>query len=421
MMRRKLRGASSFGYGFVAQGCSSARNFGLVVVAGHVIGSSGVGTMFVGFSTYLLLLSLERALVTDPLVATSSARDPTERQSSARFAITLVFIAAIPTSVSLTAIGIALPAKFGLGMLLFAPWIGAALIQELGRSILFRDRRGPSVAISDATWLVTMLATAPIAFVTRSDWAVIGCWGAGALTGAAVVLVQLRWRPSSWAYALMWWKAEARQFGQWLGMHSVLDSAASYTCVFALVGILGASDYGGLRAVQSVFTPLTLIGPAIALPGFPLVSRVIGSSARHALAIAGRLAGVITLVTGVYVVVFWSFPSLLAFSFGPEFVDFQSIIAPIGVGQLLAAPAFGLVLFLKAAQRGRTIFALGTLNAFLSLTFSITLGFFFGLSGAAWSGAAVGALGGIALIAVLRRSMRSHNASASLAPRVQVT
>src|SRR2546423_143063 len=178
-----LRAAASVRYGLVAQICSSATNFGLVVIAGHVLGPSGVGTIFVGFPAYLLLLGLQRGLVGEPLVVRTSGDSPAGRAIRARFALTFTLAAALPAAAILAGIGLVLPARFGRGMLLFAPFLVPALIQDLGRSIVFRDRSGSSTALSDATWLFAMVAAAPVAFEVGSDWAVVGCWGVGAAAG----------------------------------------------------------------------------------------------------------------------------------------------------------------------------------------------------------------------------------------------
>ena len=88
-------------------------------------------------------------------------------------------------------------------------------------------------------------------------------------------------------------------------------------------------------------------------------------------------------MTGAYVVALYAIPDVLVFFFGQDFAEFRSIIIPIGLGQLLAAPAFGFTLYLKAAQRGRTLLWLGTLNAVVYLVLTVAPGSAFGLSGAA--------------------------------------
>lgn len=411
-LRRLTAGVSrttdTFSYGFVAQSCSAATNFALMVIAARVLGPAGLGTIAVGFAAYLLLLGFARGLVTNPLIANSAALDPSERAETARFALTVTLAGGLPAAAVLAGAGAVLPAQYGRGILLFAPWLVPTLVQDLGRSIVFRDRRGKSTALSDATWLLTMAVFAPVAFTTGSEWAVVGCWGLGAVAGAAVALRQIRCLPAPLGRALRWWRSEAWPFGRWLLLSATLYGVASYTTVLALAGILGVTDFGGFRAVQSVFGPLTLIGPAIALPGLPLIARAAASSPRRALAITWQLAGVVTLVTLVYLVVVYTFPGLLPFLFGRGFARFRSIMVPVGIAQLLAAPGSCLALYLMARQRGRTLTWVGTLNVFLALALSIVFAASFGLKGAAWAGVVASALGTMVLFVAIRRPHESR-------------
>jgi len=404
ILERFVRNAPSLGYGLLAQTFSAATNFGLVVIAGRVLGASGLGTVLIGFGAYILLLGFLRALVTEPLVASSSRREPSGKVSSAHAALTLAVATSVAAAGLLATIGAVLPYEIGHGMLLFAPWLAPALIQDLGRSIVFRDRTTGSAVFSDATWLATMAAAAPLAFAWGSDWAVVACWGVGAASGAGVALGQVRWRPIPLGRAAAWWKLHARRLARWLGVQSLLYNVVSYATVLLLAGILGSSDYGGLRAVQSVFAPLSLLGPALALPGLPLVSRLFVDARRQALRVAAELAGLITAVTAIYVIALYAVPDVLTFLFGQQFGEFRSIIVPIGLGQLLVAPAFGFTLYLKAAQRGRTLLWLGTLNAVVYLVLSVTLGAAFGLDGAAWGAVGMGVASVAGLMFVFRPS-----------------
>ena len=221
-------------------------------------------------SAFLLLLGFERGLLTTPFIANSATRETSEQSSSARYALTIALMGALVAAVALAVLGVLVPATLGQGLLLFAPWLLPAFVQELGRYVLFRDGHGRNAAVAGATWLAVMAATAPIAFVTGSEWAVTGCWGVGAVASVAVVTWKLRWTPAPIAQALAWWRREVWPFGRWILVSGLAYAAASYGAVLALAAILGTSDYGGLRATESLFAPLTLIAPAIALPGLPL-------------------------------------------------------------------------------------------------------------------------------------------------------
>jgi O-antigen/teichoic acid export membrane protein len=397
----------SFGFGFASQTCSAATNFGLVVLAAHVIGPSGVGIVTVGFAAYLVVLGLVRGLVSNPLVARTAAANPIERVETARFAMSLTAVTTLVASSALAGAGAALPGEIGQGILAFAPWLIPGVLLDLGRSILFRDGRGRDALFADGTSLLTMAAMAPIALAIRSVWSVTACWGAGALMGTAVILVAVRWRPSSLIHSFHWWKSVAWPFGRWMLMAGILYNAASYASVLALSGILGSRQFGGLRAVQSVFAPLTLIGPAIALPGLPLISQAAVDSPRRAFGIACRLAVLATFVTGAYLGVVYALPDVLSFVFGDEFGEFQSIMVPIGIAQLLMAPASALMLLLIGQQRGRTLLWVGTLNACLLTGCSVLLASIFGLTGAAW-GAVAGTALGLLVVVIAVRSGTGH-------------
>jgi len=267
--------------------------------------------------------------------------------------------------------------------------------------ILFRDQRGRSAVALDATWLLTMIALAPVAFATGAMWAVSAVWGAGALASAFLGITKIGWRPSHFAPALEWWRTEASRLGRWLGFGSVLYSLVSYTSVLSVAGILGARDYGGLRAIHSLFAPLTMLAPAVSLPGLPLVSRRLAESTRRAVVASLKIGGFVTIVTVVYLAIVALSPGLLGVLFGPGFADFDSIILPVGLAQIVAAPALGLTLLLKAQQRGRALFSISILSITLSLVATVSAALLWGLDGAVWGGVVSAAVATTALAIVV--------------------
>jgi hypothetical protein len=108
----------------------------------------------------------------------------------------------------------------------------------------------------------------------------------------------------------------------------------------------------------------------------------------------------------MYVLCLYAVPSALGIFFGHGFNDFRTIIVPIGLGQVLAAPAYGLTLFLKAQQRGGTLLWLGTLNAVVYLVSTVALAAAFGLSGAAWGAVGTGVVSLLALAFTFRPLVR---------------
>ena len=91
-------------------------------------------------------------------------------------------------------------------------------------------------------------------------------------------------------------------------------------------------------------------------------------------------------MTAAYFAVAYGFQGTLGVLFGDTFVKFRSIVLPIGLAQILIAPAYGFTLLLTAQRRGRALLLVGSILPATRLLFGVTLGLLFGLQGAAWGG-----------------------------------
>ena len=390
----------NFVWGFVSQGSSSLTNLALSVVAARQLGPSGLGSVFVGFTYYLLALGFQRALVNEPLVAGTSAIDMVERKLATKCALTVSMIWAIGTGLLLVVIGLAFQQSMGTGLLAFAPWIIPALIQDLWRAVLFRDGRGSAGALNDAVWLAAMGCTLPIALTTRSTWLVVSWWGFGALAGMAVGIIQNRISPRSPATALGWWWRNSWPLAKWLAAGGIVYMLGPLLLVFLLAIVLGTRPLGGLRAVQSLFAPLSLLAPAIALPGLPALSRRAARSLHEARALAVQLAMVLPVVTAAYVAIAsLGNGQLLSLVFGESFNGYTALIVPVGVGQILLAATISFNLLLKAENRGRSLFVGGAVSSVSMLILGLGLGAAYGVVGAAWGTTLGSAAGSIVLVA----------------------
>jgi hypothetical protein len=109
--------------------------------------------VYVGFSAYFITVTMQRALVTGPLVVLSARDAPEERAASAQRALALVMGGAAVSAAILLVLGLFLPSVFGNGLLLFVPWLMGALLQDFWRALLFRYGRGVAAALNDACGL----------------------------------------------------------------------------------------------------------------------------------------------------------------------------------------------------------------------------------------------------------------------------
>jgi O-antigen/teichoic acid export membrane protein len=395
-----------FVWGFVSQGASSVTNFGLSLLAGIFLGPQGLGVVFIGFTAYLLALGFQRSLFTDPLIATSSSSEAAHRTADSRAALSGCLLWASGACIAFVSIGIGVGGDVGGGLLAFAPWILPALIQDFWRAVLFRDGRDRAGAFNDVTWMITMAAATPIALLHPTEWTIVACWGIGAIVSTLLGFRQTLFLPERLATARRWWRSKGWPLGRWLATESFVYVLGAQGLVILLVPIVGTDALGGLRAVQTIFAPLSLLAPALYLPAFPYLSRTVGEFQTQAGAFATRLGAVAAILTGLYVLGAAAIGSvLLGLVFGDAFTQFTSLIWPVGLGELAVAGTLGFSMLIKAERRGRAILFCRSIGSLSALVFTVSLAFVSGIEGAAWGmtlGAALGAAA-VAIAANVRR------------------
>jgi O-antigen/teichoic acid export membrane protein len=404
-----LKRSQGYVWGFVDQAFSSATNFGLTLLTGRALGPGGLGVVVIGLSGYLLALGLQRALLTTPLVSSSAALSSENRSLAIRRGLTMELLGALGATLILFLLGLLFPGDAGRGFLIIAPWLLPALVQDFWRTVLFQERRARAAAVNDASWAMVMLLTAPLAWMSGTDWAIVGCWGLGALAGALLGFAQTRSRPTPPRPAISWWRARLWPFGRWLGVEGMIYAVTSTATVFLLNGLLGAKSLGGLRAAQTLFAPLSLILPAISLPGLPAITRALAVSPRAALGLASRLSVLVAALAAFYVaaMVLVGGP-LITYVFGASFDAFTNLAVPIGTWQLVGALGAGFGLFLTAQQRGRDLLAILVVGSATSIAFVSFLAWTSGVMGAAW-GFTIGAVSATAFTVAL--TLRSYGLS----------
>lgn len=387
-------------WGFADQTFSSATNFALAVIAGRALGPSGLGTVTIGFSVYLIALGLQRRLLTEPLLVGAADADVGIRERAARHGVTVALFAGAVATATALVLSRLLPGFGGRGVWLMVPWVLPALVQDFYRNVLFRDRRAMAAAVNDLVWLVAMLAMVPFAWANASDTAVMAAWGIGAVAATLLGCAQTRILPAGVRSSIAWWRADAWPFGKWNAGAGIVANLGGNLGSWVVAAILGSAALGGLRSAQSVFAPLTLITPAVTLPGLPAVAR----ASKRGFLEARRLALILSAVAFAATLVFVAFLALggwriLPFLFGDSFSRFRGLIWPIATGQLFVAAGVGMLVLIKAQRRGRVLFVNRAISAGISIVLVTILAWSFGLIGAAWGTAAAG-IASTAILAV---------------------
>jgi len=345
-------------WGMVDQGLSSVSYLGLSVVAARALGSRGLGILAVGFSAYLFTLAAQRAFVTDPLTVHIAALPAGGVRSALGRGFATALAGGVLLTVTVALIGWGTGGAFGRGILVFAPWLLPALLQDFCRAALFRADRGAAAACNDGVWVGVMAFVLVLGWGSSSEWTIVTAWGAGAGAGAILGLFQLSMGVPRCSGTRAWWWREIVPLGRWLALESMCIASVGVLVPVIVVSSLGAAAVGGLRAVDAIFAPMTLVGQGLELPWLPELARSWTKSHYRARRQAATVSGIAVVLIVPYLMVVVVFRSdLLAAVFGPAFRSFSDLVAPGAVTQLIFASAIGFFVLLKASRRGRARFA----------------------------------------------------------------
>ncbi len=398
-----------FAWAFVGQGFSSASNFTLTVLAGRLLGPRDLGIIVIGFAAYQLIAGLQRAIVTQPVVAHASPLPRAEREWFARSGLTINLGSGAIAAALMSLIGLGLGGNVGQGLLIFAPWVLIGLLQEFWKTILFQEGRGAAGAASDCVRFAVMLMTLPVAVAWKHDYVVVGVWGLGGTVGLAVCIARLPLWPERFQSASAAWRRRAWELGRWLGAREVVYQLLTYTMVLLLAAIIGTRNLGGLRSAEALFSPFSLIAAALVLPSLPLLSRATSVSHDRARRLAFRISRLAVGFGLAYFALMALIGSwLLVTLFGQSFSPFTSLVWPMAAAQVFLAAGSSFTILLSAEKRGRASFAAGVAGAAATVICAATLAAAYGVKGAAWgmaTGAAVASVT-VVYLAIARRRVR---------------
>jgi O-antigen/teichoic acid export membrane protein len=377
----RVRGVA---WAFVDQSFSSLTNFALVLITGRLLGPANLGVVAIGFAAYLLALILYRAIVTTPLVVLPGSARQAEAVTRRGLGVTLLLSAG--TASAFVGLGIAIPGDIGKGLLLFSPWIAPSLIQDAWRTILFRDARGSAAALNDAAWLLTMAVATPAVLAWPSTFSAVSWWGCGAVVGTILGFFQTGYMPDVSRKAWEWWRRDMWPLGKWLAVDRVVMNVGTQLPIVLAGGFLAPRAVGGFRAIQSLFAPLSLLGPTVTLPGLPALERSLRASTAAGWKTSTKIGGLVTLATIAYIAAIFTLgPRLVSYVFGPAFATYRTLAFPVAFGQVFLALGTGVALLLQANKTPRPLILARTFGSVVMLSGTWILGHRAGISGVAWS------------------------------------
>ncbi len=379
-----------FGVTTADQCVSSLSNFVVGVGVARLSGVAGFGAYSLVYTGWLILASVHRAVVTDPMAISNDLRTPNSREHL-RLGLAAELHLGIAAGVIFAIIGLVLLTigqyAFGICFLGLAPWLPCLVAQDYWRWASFMKSRPQSALSNDTVFVVVQLsAFAGLYFATRSHSPLVPvfAWGLGATAGAAFGLLQFSVTPSLRGgigrLRLRW------SISKWLLATTGAVQATAQSTPIITGALLGPAGVGGLKSAMTLVTgPSMVLIQAGGSVGLPEASRELKEKGWPGLRTVARvvtLAGLAS-VAAVTIVVFLFGQQLLEFLYGPEFGQFATIADILAVGYLFSTLNIGPILCMKATRQVHRMVPVAVVSLVVSTIAIVVLAPRYGVTGAA--------------------------------------
>ncbi len=414
-LRARWRGstASRASITMVDQCVASASNFAVGVVVARISGPAGLGAFALAYTCWILLTTMHRSLITDPMAILGDMRGEQRDEFVRRgFAadVTLGLTAACFFAVLGTVLLLVGEPTFGTGMLAVAPWIVVLDLQDYWRWIGFMQGTPKKSLHNDLLFNTVQALAFAVVLLTgqHSVFAVVSAWGLGAAAAALYGLRQFSVRPSihgGLAFLRSRWATS-----RWLASERAASWGATQLYLIVAGALLGPAAFGGLKAAQGL-----VIGPTIVVInaggsfGLPEASRQLDERGWKGMAKVARFvtgAGVVAAtVCGIAVLV--AAPALLRLLYGPQFVTYAASARIFAIAMVVSAFAVGPILTLTTTRRVRPLFVVQLAKLVVSVAAVCVLTAAYGVTGAAAASLLTSALALVAVLGVQSAVRRS--------------
>ncbi|MGP8149123.1 MAG: hypothetical protein ACLPXU_00250 [Acidimicrobiales bacterium] len=355
----------------------------------HMAGPAGLGSFSVAYSCWLLVASLHRSLVTDPMAIENDAAHRDAFAKLRRGLASELAIAVAGAGVLLLG-GVALllggQHAFGLGLVAVAPWLPFLVVQDFWRWMGYMQRK-PGKALANDTVFNVAFGVCFLALHlagSRSLVLVIGSWGFGAFAGFLFGLWQFSVRPTLrdgiTGLRARW------HISKWLAGISLTGTGATLANTLLASAILGPTGLGGLRAAQTLVQGPTMVliqaGGSIGLPEASRAFEGRGWAGLRKVALVVTAAGVASIaLVGAVVLVLGS--TLLRLVYGPAFAKYWPATDFSVFAIMINVVGLGPILVLKVTKYTRLLFRVQVISLTVSVPAVIVLALLYGVSGAA--------------------------------------
>jgi O-antigen/teichoic acid export membrane protein len=383
-------------WALVDQVLSSGTNFAMAIVVARLLAPAAYGSFSLAMASWLVLLGLVRSGIVQPYVVEASQLDDASWRTSTRQAGGAVLAFGLLGGAVLSVVGLAL----GLGTPTGQAYVTLGflatplVVQDFWRYVAFSRQQPRKAVLNDTVWAAVQGPALLVLLVGhhRTLPVAMTAWGAGAIAGAWVGVLQFQVAPSLRLATVRWTRGIAR-LGGWFGLANSLYTGSAQLVAIVVAAGAGRADLGGLRAVQNLLGPAQLVamsGDSVALPS---ASREYGSNGSRALTTFAAQYGLLlnALLGGLGVVTILCRRPLVRVLLGSHFLGYSSLVVPLTVGLVATAWALSASVALRALRAGRQLAQAEAAGAAAKVVCVWALLSRFGVTGAAW-GVTVGSL-----------------------------
>ena len=373
-------------------------NLVLTVVVAASVSPSEFGAFSVLLIVYTLSLGTIEGLIAEVFTVVYSVGGREARRQAMRAASGCAVAIGLIGSVATLGVAHTVSGPISTALPPFALILPALYLQDVWRFAFFALGRPSAALVNDLTWAFIQFTTLVLLRTSHHGTLqnFVLAWGAGAIGGALLGMVQVRLLPRPWL-ALSWVRRHWSLGGRFAGEFSMLFGSAQI--VFVFLGVTaGLAELGALRAGQVIFAPLQGLLNAVRLSVTSLAveARVRGRLALRAFVL--RLGGGLGIVAVVCAISALVVPTSVGRALlGDSWPGAHRVLLPLGVMNALLALSIAPLTALRASCAARRSFR----GRMLSATSTLFCGGIAALTGSsvtvAW-GLAIAASVGLALM-----------------------
>jgi hypothetical protein len=245
----------------LSQAFSAGSNFVILLVLGRMAGASQVGEYALAFVAYVAALGLQRAGVTDVMLARAPGSTAPVHDEG-RFTITMSLMLSSAAALIALIIGLVTPYH---QLALLAPFLIGLLLQDACRYLSFRRSEEHRAVVLDGIWLAGSCASFFVLHRWPTHSAAIIVWGSAGAIAGLVGLFMMRIRPASPALAVSWWRVHVWPSCRWLTTEALFYHTDQEVVAFGFTALAGARLFGEYQIALSFVGASVFLTSAIGI------------------------------------------------------------------------------------------------------------------------------------------------------------